>query len=264
MNNKNEFFDHLGDFTHKSLFNDIDYLWDPLKSISSYLERVLSQLPEEIKRVSALEGLSVAQPGTEDPGIYVRNWIKIETPLLLEQQGIFLDAGTKLEPSSIIKGPCYIGKECDIRQGAYLRGNVIVGDKCVIGHNTEVKNSIIMSHTEAGHFNYIGDSILGSYINLGAGAKLANVEFRSADEKLNEIFPSIKQFDGTKEIDTQLPKFGAILGDNVEIGCNAVVCPGTLVAKENWVYPNTTLPKAFYPPKKLILPSHRNVVIKDK
>ena len=264
MRTHEDFFEHLDKFTHKSIFEKSDFIWDPLKLISNYLEKYLSQLPENVKRVSTLQGLGLTNPGSTDPGVYVRNWIEIESPLLLEQQGIFLGTGTKLEPSAIIKGPCYIGSECEIRQGAYLRGNVIVGDKCVIGHNTEVKNSIIMNHTEAGHFNYIGDSILGSYINMGAGAKLANVEFRSPDEKLNEIFPSIKQFDGTKEIDTQLPKFGAILGDNVEIGCNAVLCPGTLVAKENWVYPNVTLPKGFYPPNKLVLPSHRSVVIKDK
>ncbi|MGV7220810.1 MAG: glucose-1-phosphate thymidylyltransferase [Nitrospinales bacterium] len=259
-----DFFDHLDKFTHKAIFEKIEFIWDPLKSISNYIDKCLSQLPDDVNRVSTFQGLGLTDPGAKDSGAYVRNWIRIESPLFLEKHGIYLSEGTMLEPSAIIKGPCYIGPGCEIRQGAYIRGNVIVGEKCVIGHNTEVKNSIIMNHTEAGHFNYIGDSILGSYINLGAGAKLANVEFRSPEDKSKENFPSIKHFDGTNTIDSTLSKFGAILGDNVEVGCNAVICPGTLVAKENWIYPNVTLPKGLYPPKKLVLPSNRNVVSNNK
>jgi len=264
MKRYDDFFDHLDKFTHKAIFEKFEFIWDPLKSISNYIDNYFGQLPQDIKRISIFQGLGLTDPGVKDPGAYVRNWIEIKAPLYLEKYRIFLDKGTTLEPSAIIKGPCYIGPGCEVRHGAYIRGNVIIGEKCVIGHNTEVKNSILMNHTEAGHFNYIGDSILGSYINLGAGAKLANVEFRSPEDKSKENFPSIKHIDGTKEIDTQLPKFGAILGDNVEIGCNAVICPGTLVAKENWVYPNVTLPKGMYPPKKLVLPSHRNVVLNNK
>jgi acetyltransferase-like isoleucine patch superfamily enzyme len=259
-----DYFDHLDTFTHKAIFEKIEFIWDPLKSISNHIDGCIGQLPKDVNRVSTFQGLDLTDSGAKYPGAYVRKWIEIESPLYLENHGIFLDEGTMLEPSAIIKGPCYIGRGCEIRQGAYIRGNVIVGDKCVIGHNTEVKNSIIMNHTEAGHFNYIGDSILGSYVNLGAGAKLANVEFRTPEDKSKENFPPIKYFDGEKEIDTQLTKFGSIIGDNVEIGCNAVICPGALVAKENWVYPNVTLPKGLYPPKKLVLPSHRNVVLNNK
>jgi acetyltransferase-like isoleucine patch superfamily enzyme len=264
MKIRDDFFDNIDKFTHQAIFENIEFIWDPLKSISSYIDNYLSQLPDDIDRVSAYHGLGLTDPGSKDPGAYARNWIKINSPFILEKQGIYLSEGTMIEPSAIIKGPCYIGVGCEIRQGAYIRGNVIVGDNCVIGHNTEVKNSIIMNHTEAGHFNYIGDSILGSHVNLGAGAKLANVEFRSPEDKSKEIFPPIKHFDGAKEIDTQLTKFGSIIGDNVEIGCNAVICPGTLVAKENWVYPNVTLPKGFYPPHKIVLPSNRNVVLNNK
>lgn len=264
MNKLDDFFGCLDEFAHKTLFDDIEFIWDPLKSITSYLDEWLSRLPDDIKRVSNLPGLGFTNPGSKERGIYVRIWMEIETPLLLEKQGIYLGAGTILEPSAIIKGPCCIGNDCAIRQGAYIRGDVIVGDKCVIGHSTEIKNSVIMNHTEAGHFNYIGDSILGSYVNMGAGSKLANVEFRSAEDKLKGNFSAIKVPSGTKIIDTGMEKFGAILGDHVEIGCNAVLSPGALVAKDNWVYPNLTLPKGFYPPNKLLLPTDRNIMSKDR
>ena len=254
-----DFFACLDDFRHKALFDDIEYVWDPLKSIASYLVAWLSRLPEEKRSVANVTGVDATSSGA-----YIRDWVEIESPLLLKDQGIYLEAGVRLEPSAIIKGPCYIGKDCEIRQGAYLRGNVIVGDKCVVGHNTEIKNSVIMDHTEAGHFNYIGDSILGSYVNMGAGAKLANVRFRSSDDKLKGHFPTIKLFTKSKEIDTGLIKFGAVLGDHVEIGSNAVISPGALVGKNNWVYPNMTLPAGLYPPDKFIYPSERRTISRDR
>ena len=109
----------------------------------------------------------------------MERWVKLKTPIISENLGIRIGSGTILEPTAIIKGPAIIGKNNDIRQGAYMRGNVMVGDHCVIGHCTEIKNSILMNHVEAGHFNYVGDSILGSYVNMGAGSRLANVQFRS-------------------------------------------------------------------------------------
>jgi len=262
MKTLDDFFGCLDEFAHKALFDDIEFIWDPLKSISSYLDKWLSRLPDETRRVATLTGLDARSSGTKE--LYVRNWMEIEAPLLLEKQDIYLGAGTRLEPSAIIKGPCYVGKDCEIRHGAYLRGNVIVGDKCVIGHNTEVKNSLIMNHTEAGHFNYIGDSILGSYVNMGAGARLANVQFRSAEDKLKGNFPPIKLYVGTKEIDTRMTKLGAVIGDHVEIGCNAVLSPGALVAKSNWIYPNLNVPKGFYPPNQLIVPPDRKVISIDR
>ncbi len=262
MKTLDDFFGCLDEFSHKALFDDIEFVWDPLRSISSYLDEWQSRLPKATRRVDNLTGFDANSSGAKE--LYVRDWIEIEAPLLFEKQDIYFEAGVRLEPSAIIKGPCYIGKNCEIRQGAYLRGNVIVGEKCVIGHNTELKNSVIMDHSEAGHFNYIGDSILGSYVNMGAGAKLANVQFRSPKDKLEGNFPSIKLYVGKKEIDTRLPKFGAVLGDYVEIGSNAVISPGALVGKNNWVYPNLTLPKGVYPPNKLILPPDRKVTSMDR
>jgi NDP-sugar pyrophosphorylase family protein len=183
----------------------------------------------------------------------------MKTAVLIKPLGIFIGKGTILEPSVILKGSMIIGENCEIRQCAYLRGNVIVGSHSVIGHCTEIKNSIIMNHSEAGHFNYIGDSILGSHVNMGAGSRLANLQFRTAEHKEREvqIFPEIPALIGGDPIKTGLNKFGAILGDNVEVGCNAVVCPGALVGKENWIYPNSVLPREYYPPKSILSPNNR-------
>jgi len=172
---------------------------------------------------------------------------------------ICIGKGTILEPSAILKGPLVVGEGCEIRQGAYLRGNVLIGGHCVIGHCTEIKNSIVMDHTEAGHFNYIGNSIVGSHVNMGAGSRLANLQFRTPAQKEAEvqIFPEISARIDNKTIATGLNKFGAVLGDNVELGCNAVVCPGALVGKENWIYPNSVLPKGYYPPKSILSPKDR-------
>jgi NDP-sugar pyrophosphorylase family protein len=190
--------------------------------------------------------------------------VEIESPVLLRPLNIFLDQGTVLEPSAIIKGPALIGKGCEVRQGAYLRGNVVVGDHCVIGHNTEIKNSILMNHSEAGHFNYIGDSIIGSYVNLGAGSRLANLEFRSPADKRDILFPRILIKVEGEEIHTGRSKFGAVLGDYAEIGCNAVLSPAVLMGKEAWVYPNFTVPKGYYAPKTRLTPNDRKIKPKNR
>lgn len=264
MKKLDDYFTHLEVFAHKSLFDNIENLWDPLKALPGYLEEKLLNLPEGTRRIDTLQGLGVTGPDAEEPGIFVRNWMQMESPTLFKKQGIFLEAGTTLEPSAIIKGPCYVGEGCEIRQGAYLRGNVILGDQCLIGHNTEVKGSIIMDHTEAGHFNYIGDSILGSHVNLGAGARLANLQFRTAEEKIKSVFPKIRVHLENEEVDSTLEKLGAVLGDYVEVGCNAVLCPGTFVGKDTWIFPNLTLQKGCYPPKKLIAFTDRKIKLYDR
>ncbi len=264
MKNLDDYFTHLEVFIHKALFDNIENLWDPLKALPGYLEEKLLNLPEGTRRIDTLQGLGVTGPDAKEPGIFVRNWMKMESPTFFKKQGIFLEAGTTLEPSAIIKGPCYVGEGCEIRQGAYLRGNVILGDQCLIGHNTEVKGSIIMDHTEAGHFNYIGDSILGSHVNLGAGARLANLQFRTAEEKIKSAFPKIRVYVENEEVDSTLEKLGAVLGDYVEVGCNAVLCPGTFVGKDTWIYPNLTLQKGCYPPKKLIAFPDRKIKSYDR
>jgi acetyltransferase-like isoleucine patch superfamily enzyme len=256
------FYDHLDEFAYKHWFEGIETPWQPLDTLRQSVGDARDDLPD-LRKVSSLDGLILARNGSlsrlNEPACYVERWVEIEEPVLLEPLDIVLDKGTVLEPSAIIKGPALIGKGCEIRQGAYLRGNVVVGDHCVIGHNTEIKNSILMNHSEAGHFNYIGDSIIGSYVNLGAGSRLANLEFRSPADKRDMLFPRILMEVDGKEIHTGRSKFGAVLGDYAEIGCNAVLSPAVLLGKESWVYSNVTVPKGYYPPQTRLAPTDRKI-----
>ena len=128
-----------------------------------------------------------------------------------------------------------------MRAGSYIRENVIIGDNCVI--RSEVKNSLIMNNSNAAHLSYIGDSIVGERSNLGAGTILSNLKL---DEK-----PIILKVDG-KEINTQINKFGAILGDDVHTGSNALTNPGTLIGKNSFIYPNVVVRKGFYSSNSII------------
>lgn len=265
------FFTHLKEFSHSEIFADVESIWEPLKTLGSTIESLTRNKSGTVQRLNALEGTTVsdfADRGNSKIGksLVANQWLEIRSPILLESLGILIGRGTVLEPSAILKGPMIIGDHCEIRQGAYIRGNAIIGDGCVIGHCTEVKNSVVMNHTEAGHFNYIGDSILGRHVNLGAGSRLANLQFRTGTEKNREaqLFPEIPARIEGKTIATGLNKFGSILGDNVEVGCNAVLCPGVLIGKDNWIYPNSTLPKGYYPPKSILSPKNRKPNISGK
>ncbi|MCJ8347074.1 glucose-1-phosphate thymidylyltransferase [bacterium] len=167
--------------------------------------------------------------------------------------GIYIGEGSVVEPGAYIKGPCYIGKNTEIRHSAYLRGIVVVGDNCVVGHCTEVKMSIFLDGAKAGHFAYVGDSILGNDVNLGAGTKLANLKIIESDIVLH--------VETGEKIVTGLRKMGAILGDKVEIGCNAVTSPGTILAPKSMVYPAIGIKGAF---SKRVVLREANMVKKLK
>ena len=249
------YFPQINNFEHKDIFNDIEQVWDPIKNINVFVNKIL----EEETTSNVIESIPdlIIDTNSSLKTIFVKQWIKLETPIISKDLNIRIDKGTVLEPTAIIKGPAMIGKNNDIRQGSYLRGNIIIGNNCVIGHCTEIKNSILMNHVEAGHFNYIGDSILGSYINMGAGSRLANVQFRGLQEKMNNAINDIEIFLENRLISTGLSKLGSIIGDNVEIGCNAVLSPGTLIGKDNWIYPNCTVSKGFHSPGHFIAPAER-------
>ena len=247
------YFPQLNHFSHSDIFQNIEQVWDPLKNLEDLVHTALSK-DETGDSLEDLPGLKVdSSPSVQ--GIVVERWIKLKNPIVSKTLGIRIGRGTTLEPTAIIKGPAIIGENNDIRQGSYMRGNIMVGDRCVIGHCTEIKNSILMNHVEAGHFNYVGDSILGSYVNMGAGSRLANVQFRSLQEKMEDFINDIEIPMESGPIPTRLFKFGAIVGDNVEIGCNAVVCPGALIGKNNWIFPNCTVPKGFHPPDHFLSPT---------
>ncbi len=195
-----ELFD-LNLFEHTALFQGCAYPWEALERLSAYLTEL------------SLGVISIQVP----------NFVILHNP-----QMISIGEGTVIEPGVMIQGPCVIGKQCVIRHGAYLRGDTLVGDHCVIGHDTEIKHSILMNHVAAPHFNYVGDSILGNRVNLGAGVKCSNVRLDKGEVVL--------KIDGMR-IPTGLKKLGAIIGDGAQLGCNAVSNPGTVFAKGAVCFP---------------------------
>jgi hypothetical protein len=156
---------------------------------------------------------------------------------------IHFGPGTVVESGAMLKGPLWIGARTEVRQGAYLRGYCVVGNDCVVGHCTEMKHAIMLDHAKAGHFNYIGDSILGHQVNLGAGTKLANLRFTSGPVR-------IRTPEG--ELNTGLHKLGAILGDWVQTGCNAVTNPGAILGPHSLVLPNATAANGLHPGRSIL------------
>ena len=251
------FFSDIDREPYKRVFFGVDRVWDPLKNLDSILQSLMKSKTDSYS--TELEGVCFDK---SEKGLFVQKWIKLDQAVYLKELLIFIGSGTRLEPSAIIKGPTVIGENCDIRQGAYVRGNVFAGEGCVIGHATEVKNSILMDRSEAGHFNYIGDSILGRHVNMGAGSKLANLQFRSREEKQEGFIHPIQIL--SADLETGMKKLGAVVGDHAEIGCNAVLCPGTLLGKDTWVYPNLIVPKGYYPPNTVLTPKDRKPLIIDR
>jgi len=144
------------------------------------------------------------------------------------KENVWVHNSVSIAPSALIEGPTIICKDSEIRHCAYIRGNAIIGEGCVIGNSCEVKNAVIFNKSQVPHFNYVGDSILGYHAHMGAGSIVSNLK---SDGK------NIIVKDGDEKMETGLRKFGAIVGDNVEIGCNSVLNPGTVVGKNSNVYP---------------------------
>jgi UDP-N-acetylglucosamine diphosphorylase / glucose-1-phosphate thymidylyltransferase / UDP-N-acetylgalactosamine diphosphorylase / glucosamine-1-phosphate N-acetyltransferase / galactosamine-1-phosphate N-acetyltransferase len=184
---------------HAVLFDGCEFAWDALKKIEAYLAQQPRQNPPK-----RFPGASIGEK-------------------------VFIGDGTVVEPGALIKGPAIIGKNCQIRHNAYLRENVIIGDDCVVGNSSELKNSLLFNGAQVPHFNYIGDSILGHKAHLGAGVKISNFK----------LFPGniTVEIDGAP-FDTGLRKFGALLGDGTEAGCNAVLNPGSILGRGAVIYPN--------------------------
>lgn len=151
---------------------------------------------------------------------------------------ILVGEGCTISPRAELCGPALIGPGTEIRTGAYIRKNVLMGERCVIGNSTELKNCILFDEAQAPHFNYIGDSILGRKAHLGAGSILSNQK-SDGSEIILRLPEGIA-------IPTGLVKFGAILGDGVEVGCNAVCNPGSLVGRGSRIYPLASL-RGFLP-----------------
>ena len=191
----------LSQTEHAAIFAGCEYAWDALNKIATYLAANL-------------------RPGLKN---------RCEGIAYIGEK-VFIGEGTVVEDGAMIKGPAIIGRNCEIRHNAYVRENVIVGDDCIIGNSSEVKNALLFNKAVTPHFNYIGDSILGYKAHLGAGVKISNIKLVQGNVTV-EI--------SGKPLDTGLRKFGALLGDNVDIGCNAVLNPGTIIGRGSVIYPNT-------------------------
>lgn len=165
----------------------------------------------------------------------INNFILTKIPTLGEEyieiaDNVYAHKSAKISKTACIMGPTIIGKNTEIRHCAFIRGNAIIGDNCVIGNSTEVKNAIIFNNVQCPHYNYVGDAILGECAHTGAGVILSNVK----SDKSNVTV----KLEG-KILNTGLRKFSAIIGDNVEIGCNSVVCPGSIIYPNTNIYPLT-------------------------
>jgi len=187
---------------HRVIFENATYAWEALAKISTYLQFRLK------------------------PGIHGK---LIGKPFI--SGAVFIGRGTVIEHGAMIKGPAWIGEGCEIRNGAYIRENVVIGNGVVLGNSCEFKNCLIFDESQIPHFNYVGDSILGYKAHLGAGAILSNV-------RLDHEQVAVASPEGP--IKTGLKKFGAIVGDRAEIGCNSVLSPGSIIGRDTILYPGTS------------------------
>lgn len=187
-------------------------------------------------------------------GDFIKEISKTLPKDIYEEKGdnIWIARSAKIYPNNYIAGPCIIGENTEVRPGAFIRGNALVGNDCVVGNSTELKNVILFNHVQVPHYNYVGDSVLGFYSHMGAGSITSNVK---ADKTLVHVKGA------GFNIDTGLKKFGAMLGDHVEIGCNSVLNPGTVICKDSNVYP-VSMVRGVVPPHS-IYKEKGNVVSKQ-
>ncbi|MBE5939115.1 MAG: UDP-N-acetylglucosamine pyrophosphorylase [Lachnospiraceae bacterium] len=167
-------------------------------------------------------------------------------------ENVWISKSAKVFPSAYINGPAIICAGAEVRHCAFIRGNAIVGENAVVGNSTELKNVILFNNVQVPHYNYVGDSILGFKSHMGAGSITSNVK---SDKTLVTV-----SVNGEK-VETGLKKMGAILGDNVEVGCNSVLNPGTIVGKESNIYPLSMV--RGYVPTKSIYKNKNEVVNKN-
>ena len=201
----------------KEVFDKSTYPWEILPQIKEIVKKVLE---------TGLEGYTEIMPG------------------------VLVAENVKIAKTATIEAPAIIGKDTELRPGAYLRGNVIVGEKCVVGNSSELKNCILLNHVQVPHYNYVGDSILGDYAHMGAGSILSNLKSGGKNIVIH----------GDQEYVTGLRKIGGFLGEHADIGCGSVLNPGTIIGKNTQVYPLSMLRGCF--PENSIVKSQDKVVDK--
>lgn len=205
--------------------------WDPLRRLKAFLQEQLDRLGPRVP-----EGL--------DGSIHIKGLVHIEDGALIEE-------------GTYIAGPTLICAGAEVRFGAYIRGDVLLGAGAVVGHDSEVKHSALFPRAKAAHFAYVGDSILGRDVNLGAGTKLANVRVDLGKSNLKIGLKGQLH-------DTGLRKFGAILGDGSSLGCNSVTNPGTLVGRGCLSYPLANLSGVYQPNSIIKVRQEKTVVARRK
>ena len=206
-----DFFD-LDHTEHRVIFENVEHVWRALSKIPHYLQFRLKP---------AILGKTIGKP-------FISN-------------AVFIGSGTVIEHGAMIKGPAWIGENCEIRNGCYIRENVIIGNGVVAGNSCEFKNCLVFDGAQVPHYNYVGDSILGYKSHLGAGVILSNVKLDKSDVTVSGPGGLLA---------TGLRKFGAIVGDHAEVGCNSVLSPGSLIGKHSIVYPGSQW-RGFLPPNRI-------------
>jgi len=189
----------LAQFEHAALFDGCEFPWQALPRIKEYIRA-------HLKPANRARLLGAPFVGPD----------------------VFVGEGTVIEHGAVLKGPAIIGRNCEIRAGAYVRDNVIAGDGCVLGNSCEFKNAVLFNGAQVPHFSYVGDSILGCKAHLGAGVICSN---------LKSVKSSVAVVWDGRQIDTGLRKFGAVVGDGADVGCNCVLNPGSIIGRNSVLYP---------------------------
>lgn len=215
-----DFFD-LRDEATAVFFDGCDFAWQAIGKIATHVARLVGD-------TQTIQGEVMA-------GAY------------LSERPIFIGAGARIEPGAYIHGPAYIAPGAVVRHGAFVRENVILLPGSILGHASEAKNALFLPGAHAPHFNYVGDSVLGHRVNLGAGTKLSNLGILSEKDAATGKRPSITLAIEDAVYDTGLTKMGAVLGDDVQTGCNAVLNPGALIGPRTLVYANLSVRKGYHP-----------------
>jgi len=220
-----DFFD-LDDPFSAQFFEDCTYIWDALPHLAEHVARLTDGQQTILGEVMA--------------------------GAIIGDRPIYIGEGARIEPGAYVHGPAYIAAGAVVRHGAFVRENAILLAGSVLGHASEIKNSLLLPGAHAPHFNYVGDSILGHRVNLGAGTKLSNLGILSEKDRLSGKRPFIKIPVNDIIYDTGLAKIGAIMGDDAQTGCNSVLNPGCLIGKNSLVYANLSLRKGYHPPNSII------------
>jgi len=222
------FFD-LDTTEHAALFEGTTYAWDALLKIEDYIRALLAT------------------------DAYAPNAGSVDLPPSVVVEGdVYIAPDAEISHHAYIQGPSIIGSGAQVRQGALVRKGTLLAAKAVVGHASETKNAVLLENAHAPHFAYVGDSILGQDVNLGAGTKLSNFPMNADKDPVTGKRPTVQMPYKGERIDTGIVKFGAVLGDGVGTGCNCVTNPGTVVGPRTLVYTLAMLRKGIYPPDSII------------